>query len=82
VRTIKAGVIGSGFIGPAHIEALRRIAGVEVAALAERDQEWADQKAAQLGIARAYGDYRRLLEDPEIEARKNGGEGSDGDPGE
>lgn len=71
MRTIKAGVIGTGFIGPAHIEALRRLGFVEVAALAERDQEWADQKAAQLGIPRAYGDYRRLLEDPEIEVVHN-----------
>src|SRR4030042_142153 len=32
---IRAGVIGTGFIGPAHIEALRRLGSVEVVALAE-----------------------------------------------
>jgi len=66
MRTIKAGVIGTGFIGPAHVEALRRLGFVEVVALAERDQAVADEKAKQLSIPRAYGDYRAMLADPEI----------------
>ena len=32
---IKSGVIGTGFIGPAHVEAVRRLGYVKVAALAE-----------------------------------------------
>jgi predicted dehydrogenase len=71
MRTIKAGVIGTGFIGPAHIEALRRLGFVDVVALAERDQATADEKAAQLYIPRAYGDYRQLLEDKEVEVVHN-----------
>ena len=71
MRTVKAGVIGTGFIGPAHVEALRRLGFIEVAALAERDQETADAKAAALSIPRAYGDYRALLADPEIEVVHN-----------
>ncbi len=71
MRKIKAGVIGTGFIGPAHIEALRRLGFVEVVGLAERDQATADDKAAQLGIPRSYGDYHDLLRDPEIEAVHN-----------
>ncbi len=51
---IKVGVVGTGFIGPAHIEALRRLPNVEVAALCEVTIELAKEKAAQLGIARAY----------------------------
>lgn len=47
---IKVGVVGTGFIGPAHIEALRRLPNVEVVALCEVNQELADQKAAELGI--------------------------------
>ena len=30
---IQVGIIGSGFIGPAHIEALRRLGGLNVVAL-------------------------------------------------
>ena len=32
---IQVGIIGSGFIGPAHIEALRRLGGVNVVALCD-----------------------------------------------
>ena len=47
---ITAGVIGTGFIGPAHVEALRRLGFVEVRAVAERGQQLAEQKAQQLSI--------------------------------
>ena len=49
---IKVGVVGTGFIGPAHIEALRRLPNLEVAALCEVNMELATAKAAQLGIER------------------------------
>lgn len=67
MKKVKAGIIGTGFIGPAHVEAARRLGFVEVAALAEMDQATADAKAAQLSIEKAYGDYRALLADPSIE---------------
>jgi predicted dehydrogenase len=53
-QTIKAAIVGTGFIGPAHLEALRRIPNVEVFALVEVNQELADEKAKQLGIPSAY----------------------------
>lgn len=49
---IKVGVVGTGFIGPAHIEALRRLPNIEVVALCEVNIELATAKAAQLGIER------------------------------
>ena len=33
MKTIKAGIIGTGFIGPAHVEAARRLGFVEMIAL-------------------------------------------------
>mgnify|MGYP000857309238 FL=1 len=66
-RTIKAGVIGTGFIGPIHIEAIRRTFLGEVVALADINDTVAAQKAAQYGVPRHYGDYRNLLKDPEVE---------------
>lgn len=68
---IKAGIIGTGFIGPAHIEALRRLGNVEVAAVSERDQALAQRKADELCIPKAYGDYKQLLADPEIQVVHN-----------
>jgi predicted dehydrogenase len=69
--TIKAGIIGTGFIGPAHVEALRRLGCVEVAAVAERGQELAQAKANALSIPKAYGDYHELLADPQIQVIHN-----------
>ena len=68
---IKTGIIGTGFIGPAHVEALRRLGFVDVVAVAERGQELADAKARALSIPRAYGDFRQLLADPEIQVVHN-----------
>jgi predicted dehydrogenase len=71
MTTIKAGVIGTGFIGPAHVEALRRLGYVEVVAVAERDAELAQAKAEAMSIPRAYGDYRDMLTDDEIQVVHN-----------
>lgn len=68
---IRAGIIGTGFIGPAHIEAARRLGNVEFIALAEASEDLARAKADDLGIPRAYGDYRKLLEDPEVQVVHN-----------
>lgn len=65
---IKVGVIGTGFIGPAHIEALRRLGNVNVVALADVDEPTARAKAAALGVERSYGDYREMLADGDIKA--------------
>jgi predicted dehydrogenase len=65
---IKAGVIGTGFIGPAHIEALRRLGNVDVVALADIDEPTAKAKAVALGIEMSYGDYREMLADKDIKA--------------
>lgn len=65
-KQYKVGVIGLGFIGPAHMEGIRRL-GFDVVAVAENTQEAADQKAAELHVPAAYGDYRDLLADPEID---------------
>jgi len=65
---IPVGVIGTGFIGPAHIEALRRLPGVEVVALADVDEATAKAKADSLGVAQSYGDYRTLLARADVQA--------------
>ncbi|MCU0324125.1 MAG: Gfo/Idh/MocA family oxidoreductase, partial [Spirosomaceae bacterium] len=52
MNKIKVAVVGTGFIGPAHIEALRRLPNIEVTALCEANIELATEKAKQLGIER------------------------------
>lgn len=68
MEKIKVGVIGTGFIGPAHIEALRRLGNVEVTALAECSAELAESKAKLLGIEEYYGDYKELLKKKDIQS--------------
>ncbi len=71
MEKVKVGIIGTGFIGPTHIEAIRRLGFVEVVGLAETSQEAAERKAAELGIPKAYGDYRDMLRDSEIQVVHN-----------
>ncbi|MEB2779300.1 Gfo/Idh/MocA family oxidoreductase [Algoriphagus sp. C2-6-M1] len=65
-QTIKAAIVGTGFIGPAHLEALRRIPNIEVTGLVEVNQEVADAKAKELGIPNAYT-FENMLKDDSID---------------
>ena len=65
-KSISVGVIGAGFIGPVHIEAIRR-RGFKVLAIAEMSQADAERAAERLKIPKAYGDWRDLVADPEID---------------
>jgi len=65
-QTIGVGVAGTGFIGPAHVEGLRRN-GIQVLGLAENTPENARAKAAELGIPRAYDSFDAMLADPDID---------------
>jgi predicted dehydrogenase len=64
-NVIKVGLAGTGFIGPAHLEALRRN-NIKVIGLAEANPELTKQKAAELGIEKAYPTFDAMLADPEI----------------
>ena len=57
---IKTGIIGAGFIGPQHIEAIRRLGFVDVAAIAEADLDLANAIAGKMYIPTAYGSYQEL----------------------
>jgi predicted dehydrogenase len=63
---IGAAVIGSGFIGTVHIEALRRV-GVHVQGLLGSSPDRAAERAGRLGVPRAYGSLDELLDDPRAE---------------
>lgn len=65
-HNIGVGVAGTGFIGPAHVEGLRRN-GIQVLGLAEVNPETARAKAADLGIPRAYDSFEAMLANPEID---------------
>jgi predicted dehydrogenase len=58
---VRAGVVGTGFIGAVHVEALRRL-GVDVAGVVGSTPERADAKR----LAQAYPSYDALLADDSV----------------
>ncbi|MBI5767937.1 MAG: Gfo/Idh/MocA family oxidoreductase [Verrucomicrobia bacterium] len=67
MKKIRVGLVGFGFIGPHHLEAIRRTGLAEVVAIATSDAAGAHAKAEQSGVARATGDWRTLTADPAID---------------
>jgi len=65
-KVYKVGIIGVGFIGPAHMEGIRR-QGFEVVAIAEATQSLAEEAAERLLVPKAFGDWKDLIADPEID---------------
>jgi predicted dehydrogenase len=65
---VNVAVIGSGFMGAAHIDALRRVPGVQVVALASVDLPRARELAGQFGIPHVFEDWRELLSRPDVHA--------------
>jgi predicted dehydrogenase len=62
----RAAVIGIGFSGAQHVEALRRI-GVEVAVIAASEDARARSAASHLGVRSSTGDWRRAAEDSSVD---------------
>jgi predicted dehydrogenase len=66
-KTLRAGVIGAGEIGQkGHIPGFQA-AGVEVVAICDANLARAQDVAAQKNIPNAYGDYRELLKQKDID---------------
>ncbi len=64
---IHAAVVGAGFIGPAHVEALRR-AGIAVDGILGCDQDESERARESLGLAKAYASLDEILADGQIDA--------------
>jgi len=65
IHQLRAGVIGTGFIGPVHIEALRRL-GVQVVALCDLPAR-VQSVATKYGIPHAFGDFRQMLRSAQVD---------------
>jgi predicted dehydrogenase len=71
VKRIGMGIVGAGFVGPHHVDAVRRLGYVDVVAVAGSSEASAKAKAEALGAARAYGSYAALLDDPDVQVVHN-----------
>ncbi|WMJ85615.1 Gfo/Idh/MocA family protein [Anaerocolumna sp. MB42-C2] len=70
-KVLRIGVIGTGFIGKQHIEAIRRIPGAEVVAVADSNGEMVKSVSEQLHIPSYYSDYTELLKKKDIDIVHN-----------
>jgi predicted dehydrogenase len=69
---VRWGVLGvAGIAVKKVIPAMQKGEHCEIAAIASRDLNRAQEAAAALGIPKAYGSYQELIDDPEIEAIYN-----------
>ena len=66
IADVGAAVIGTGFIGTVHVEALRRI-GVQVRGVLGSTPERGALRAEALGVPRAYASLDELLADPTVQ---------------
>jgi len=65
------GIVGAGFVGPHHVDAVRRLGFVDVVAVAGSNAASAEAKAKSLGVPKAYGSYEALLDDPNVQVVHN-----------
>jgi len=68
METIGIGIIGCGRIADMAHEGYRNIPGVRIAAVCDSDEATALRRRTEWGAAKHYTDYRKLLEDPAVDA--------------
>src|SRR5205823_11055759 len=67
MKRIGMGLVGAGFVGPHHIDAVRRLGYVDVVAVAGSTEESGRRKAEALGARKGYGSYQALLDDRDVQ---------------
>src|SRR5438093_2880039 len=65
------GLVGPGFVGVHHIDAVRRLGFVDIVAVAASSDASARRKADALGVPKAYGSYEALVADPDVHVVHN-----------
>ena len=68
MRKVKYGIIGLGWFGEYHGEALAGLPNAEVYALCTRTESRLHELGTKFGATKLYTDYEEMLADPEVEA--------------
>ena len=71
MRRIGMGLVGPGFVGMHHVDAVRRLGFVDVVAVADVDEAEAAKKALAIGAPNAYGSFEALAADPAVDVVHN-----------
>jgi len=67
MKRLRFGIVGLGFVGPHHVEAVRRLGFVDIVAATGGDLEKTRRKAEQLYIPKVYASYQDLIADPDVD---------------
>ena len=70
MKQLRTGVVGLGFIGRQHIEALRRLPNVQLAAVCDQDESASQAISAKWGV-RVFGDWKTMMNSGEIDVVHN-----------
>jgi predicted dehydrogenase len=68
MHRLNTAVFGTGFVGRVHLEGIRRLGYVQVYAIGESQREKAERLGDEFHVEKIESDYRKLLEDPAIDA--------------
>jgi UDP-N-acetylglucosamine 3-dehydrogenase len=68
MERLRIGVIGLGWFGEIHCEAILGVPNLELAALCTRTPERLRALAEKFGVKKTFRDYREMLTDPDIDA--------------
>ena len=71
MKRIGMGLVGPGFVGMHHIDAVRRLGFVDVVAVADGSEALAREKAEAIGVPKAYGSFEALASDPAVHVIHN-----------
>lgn len=63
----KVGIVGAGWIAEKAAMTLNGVEGIRPYAIGSRSREKAEAFAAKWGVAKAYGSYAELVDDPEVD---------------
>ncbi len=67
MHDIGVAVVGAGFIGPVHVEAVRRL-GLPVRGILGCDRAESERARDSLGLPKAYADLDEVLADPHVQS--------------
>jgi predicted dehydrogenase len=71
MKRIGMGLVGPGFVGMHHIDAVRRLGYVDVVAIAASSDASARKKADAWNVPKAYGSFEALAADPDVHVIHN-----------
>lgn len=65
---VKWGILGPGIIAHEFVQDFRHVQNGEVHAVASRSLDRAQEFASQYNVAKSYGSYEELYDDPDLDA--------------